>query len=274
MKQICISFLAMMFGVLFLCNQSVAGSFAGNVLDYGKDPPNNGLSGAIVQLKPTGSRKAKECITNYSGAFSMDAEDGDYSLIVVKVGYIPHPYERRISLKGRMAFEDIRLIKANADPNYYAMVATFIANKVKSVPWNNKKQVIESEWNYLSGINPPPAAKVFVAKELNAEAKNLGTAMPDFKPYLSVTPQNVYKLENLFDKAITARSGIPNKNFVQNMGLNDQIVVDIVSYKLEGNSYTSGDRAVFQHKFITEWSDTIKKSPDVWSKVVNFDKVE
>ena len=81
-----------------LCDESMAGAIKGGVRDQGKKPPDNGLSGAKVQLRREGGSLTDAVITDADGQYEIsNVDEGEYTLVVTKVGYIPRPSNGRRS---------------------------------------------------------------------------------------------------------------------------------------------------------------------------------
>src|SRR5713226_4450609 len=144
----------------FSGGKAAAGSVKGGVRDMGKTPPSNGLSGAKVWLRLPSGKQSAPVITDTDGQYHIiDVANGQYTLVVAKVGYIPSPHDRtKVKVEGDIKAGDVLLMQAYANNAYYSAIVTSIVKKVGAAPTGVREEVFTNEWENLRAINLPPSS--------------------------------------------------------------------------------------------------------------------
>jgi hypothetical protein len=101
-------------------------------------------------------------ITDTEGGFKLvGVPEGDYTIILNKIGYIPRPNEsKKLRVKDKENAGELWLIKAYGTASYYSVVATEIVNRVSMAGTDaNKRRVYTDEWKRLRVVGLPPSSK-------------------------------------------------------------------------------------------------------------------
>ena len=243
----------------FSSDKATADSVMGSVLDSGKDPPANGVSGAKVQLRlPNGKLVDRVFITDTDGQYHIvDVEKGDYTLVVTKVGYAPRPHElTKVKIDGNAKADDVVLMQDDGTDVYYSVVATHLLNKVAAAPKDARRTVFTYEWNNWSTINLPPSSKARLSIALNKQDAKAGETLPDLKIYLTAKPEQITKAQALFGQALAGNRDLPERESLGDLGLSDEIVADMVLFQVKNSTEPKKKTETFIHEFLLKWDET------------------
>jgi hypothetical protein len=237
---------------------ATAGALKGFVLDLGKSPPGNGLSGARVQLQPLSGKPTDPVITDTDGEYQLvDVGKGEYRLVVIMAGYIPRPHDRvEILMDGDVQADDVLLIQEYGTEAYYAVVAAGIVGKVASAPKDGKMKVLNVEWDNLRVINLPPSSKAILARELNKLDASAKQVVPELRSYLAARPEDILKAQLRFGQALAGTASLPGKDALAEMNLNHEIVADLVQFELRASQEPTEKQNAFRNEFLIKWKDT------------------
>jgi hypothetical protein len=239
-------------------SEAAAGSVEGSVRDMGKNPPANGLSGAKVWLHALSGKESDPVITNTDGQYHIaNVANGEYKLVVAKVGYVPNPHDRtQIIVKGDAKADDVLLMQAFASQAYYSTVANGIVKNVAATPTDVRQKVLTHEWDNLRAINLPPSSKAILASEWNKQDAKAKELLPDLEAYVAAKPESVLKAQTLFGQALVGKGKIPGKDTLNDLGISDEVVADLVLFQIKGSTEPEWKRKVFVNEFLQEWNDT------------------
>lgn len=241
---------------------ALANSIGGTVRDEGKNPP-NGISGVMVQVRDgKGNLLDPKATTNTDGEFTLkDVPAGSYTIVLNKVGYVPHPDE---SKKLTVANDpedagDLLLMQAYASADtaaaYYGVVASVIVKKA-SAAGDEKGKVYAEECRRLLVINLPPSSKALVMVGMNKEDDTAERYVPMMKAYLAAKPDNIRKAEALFSMSLMGKTGVPSTEDMNNLEISPQIVADIALMMARNASVPEDMRMAFVKEFMGKWYDT------------------
>ena len=249
-----------------LCDESMAGAIKGGVRDQGKKPPDNGLSGAKVQLRREGGSLTDAVITDADGQYEIsNVDEGEYTLVVTKVGYIPRPLERtKVKVGPDATVDDVELMQENGNDAYYAVVAKAMMQRadsdrvrVKANAVSERDSALSYEWAYLQVIELPPSSKARIAVQLSKHDPEARDSVPDLAAYLASSPQQITEAEQLFSRAIEGKSEVPGKDRLESMKIHQEIVADIVAHQVRSTSAPEAQRKAFISEFLGKWEDTL-----------------
>lgn len=237
--------------------EGMAGSCKGVVRDWEGKPPADGLPAADVRLRSRDGALTDPVQTDADGGYEIDkVPDGDYTLVVVKVGYVPRPHNyTKVKVAGDVRADDVRLIREYGDEIYYSGIAAAIVGKAAGAPANEKRNVYTTAWDDMRVINLPPSSKARLASELNRRDPDAVEMVPDLKYYTDVNPEDVKKVEVRFNEAIRGKADFPGKGSLDDLKINPQIVADCALHQAKG-AESATQREAFVNEFLLHWDDT------------------
>jgi hypothetical protein len=241
-----------------------AGSITGIVRDRGKPPP-NGISGVSVQVRSTDGKVLDiQAITDADGEFTLrEVPDGDYTIVLNKVGYIPRPAEsRKLKIEGQGKVGEIKLMRAylaaDSAADYYGMIAADIARTASSGPdtVQRKKKVYVEEWRRLRAISLPPSSKAYLAAGLVKRDEEALRYVPEIKAYLEAKPEDIRKAETRFEMALVGKMSLPPREEANHLNVGPEIIADIVLMQARNGSVSEEKRMALVREFLASWEDT------------------
>jgi Carboxypeptidase regulatory-like domain len=247
-------------GAAFFGGVGTAGSLKGSVRDGVGNPPTNGLAAAKVQLLFPSGKLSDPVGTDGDGNYQIpDVPDGEYTLIVVKVGYIPRPKTMsKIQIAGDAQAEDVKLFREYGNSAYYSKLAESIKKEATNHPEDSsdyKRKVYTSAWSSLRSFNLPPSSTARFAHELNKQDSSAGELLPDLKYYLDANPENIKNAETRFGQALKGKAELPGKDSLNDLKIDPEIVADLVTFQAKAAD-SEKQRDAFVQEFLLKWDET------------------
>jgi len=243
-----------------VCNCAIGLAYGGSLTGHVRDgvTPASGVPGAKVQLRDSKGKLTDPVITDTDGQYDLKkVDDGEYTLVVTKVGYVPRPCEKpKVKVQETATADDVLLIQSTGNAAYYTAVATVIRTFAMAAPEQQRDGVLRQAWSALRTVNLPPASKSYVAVALNEQNAGIKDIVPAIRGYLKTTPDVIKRAQAMLEKALGDASQLPSESSLRDLGLDSDVVADLVHYVANDTAQTVDRRTLFVNEFRIKWDKT------------------
>lgn len=249
--------------VVILSFSSVsAGTVNGRVVDDGKMPPKNGLSGVDIFFKTENGKKMPAGMTRADGKYTIkDLPPGKITIYFQKPRYGKNEISGEVK-EGVTVWPTARMWTPISEVvGYYRKVAINIHKRTSDA--KNERIALSNEWMQMA--HKPPVSKWKISVELFEVDKEIKGKLPIVKHYLAVNLGAIARSQSTLTSAANGEIKVPGKSFLEEAKINEKVFGEIILWKLIDDSIPIKKRRAFFDNFNREWEGTnVQKSIKLW----------